>query len=622
MAYALAVTATGVTATEEPYIKDGVSQYKLDHLQGGSDRLVRMPIVRKPQDMDILETARLRQKHQDISLRKRQQTSSAYQASLYNDQGSQYLVSISVGTPPQNFSVTLDTGSADLWVPSSNCKKQSCPFGGFNTAKSTTFKQTPEKFSIQYGIGSVNGSYVQDTVTVSGVKISQQQFGLATHTKDILIAQESGDAAVNANGILGLGYPQLTAATTQNNPAYTPFVFNLVKEGLIQEPVFSVYMNSASRKGWSGEIIFGGVDPSKYDGDMFYLPVAKLQNHPNPTSEGNSNGGGGGSNSDNNGNGSGDSGNGGNSNSEGSDGNDDENDAAADEGDNNNELDSEAGIDDDIDGDDNDDSSFTETQKLRTMNLGNLSINIDDHINTQPLHKSNANGASSANYDGYYYWMVYGQGIAVRNGHQNPEFKLQKPGAFILDTGTTLSYLPNDVTISIATAMAGSNGFQLDRQSGLLVVDCATAKSKATLELQMSTTPSLKSSPITFSVKASELVIPLDGDSAESAKTCLFGIAPVGGSGGLGPNMFLIGDSMLRSSYLVFDMGKNRVGIAAAKGMGGVVNGTFAALSGSANSSVSGAAPSLHDAYYSSFWFGHLYGSLLFVLITFALHLY
>ncbi|ORZ21235.1 aspartic peptidase domain-containing protein [Absidia repens] len=396
-------------------------------------------------------------------------------------------------------------------------------------------------------------------------------------------------------------------------------------------------MNSASRKGWSGEIIFGGVDPSKYDGDMFYLPVAKLQNHPNPAPEGNNNGGSGdsNSNSDSNSNGSGnnnggdsnsngDSGNGRNGSGEDTNGNDSENDAVDVEDDNSNELDSDVGIDDDDNGDDDDvdSNSFTETHKLRTMDLGNFSINIDHHINTQALHQKNANDASSTNYDGYYYWMVYGQGIAVRNGHQNPEFKLQKPGAFILDTGTTLSYLPNDVTISIATAMAGSNGFQLDRQSGLLVVDCSTAKSKATLELQMSTTPSLKSTPITFSVKASELVIPLDGKSAESAKTCLFGIAPVGGSGGLGPNMFLIGDSMLRSSYLVFDMGKNRVGIAAAKGMGGVVNGTFAALSGSANSSVSGAAHSVHDAYSSSFWFGHLYGSLLFALITIALHLY
>jgi hypothetical protein len=36
-----------------------------------------------------------------------------FMASLYNDAGSQYLVEVSIGTPAQNFSVTLDTGRYD-----------------------------------------------------------------------------------------------------------------------------------------------------------------------------------------------------------------------------------------------------------------------------------------------------------------------------------------------------------------------------------------------------------------------------------------------------------------------------------------------------------------------------
>ncbi|KAI8333431.1 eukaryotic aspartyl protease-domain-containing protein [Chlamydoabsidia padenii] len=441
-----------------------------------------------------------------------------------------------------------------------------------------------EKFSIQYGIGSVNGTYVQDTVMVSGAKVSQQQFGLATHTKDILIPQDSSSSSspggtLDANGILGLGYPQLTAATTQNNPAYTPFVFNLVQQGLIQEPIFSVYMNSASQLGWSGEIIFGGVDTSKFEGDLVYLPVAKLQSHPSPSPEGEGNG------------------QGGYGGDEGGDDNDDDN-----------------------DDDSNMDGAFVEKHHLRTIDLEHLDIKIDQY-----LHKSDTNNTTTSDYQGYYYWMVYGQGIAVRNSRsndrqQNPQFKLQKPGAFILDTGTTLTYLPNDVAISIATAMAGSNGFQLDRQSGLLVVDCSTATSTATLELQMSTSPSLTSPPVTFAVKASELVIPLDGKTAATARTCLFGIAPVGGSGGgLGSNMFLIGDSMLRSSYLVFDMGKNVVGIAPAKGMGATVNGKGTSSSsfdgnGGGSTSSASSSSSRHGPLFGSLWFGQLYGPLFIAL--------
>ncbi|ORZ25582.1 aspartic peptidase domain-containing protein [Absidia repens] len=493
-----------------------------------------------------------------------------------------------------------------------------------------------EKFSIQYGIGSVNGTYVKDTVMVAGAKVPQQQFGLATYTKDILIPQDSNSggggsaSTVNANGILGLGYPQLTAATTQNNPAYTPFVFNLVQQGVIQEPVFSVYLNSASKQGWAGEIIFGGVDHSKYEGDLQYLPVAKLQSQPSPAPEGEGNGGSGsipgndGSGNDGSGNGgsgTGGSGTGGSGNDgsgsdgSGSDGSGSDGSGTGGSGTggsgtggsgNDGSGNGYGGYMDGGNPQKNNGSSLAQTQLLQI-------INFDNHNDLNPpLYQSDTGNTTSPNYNGYYYWMVYGQGIAVRNGVQSPEFKLQKPGAFILDTGSTLTYLPNDVAISIATAMAGSNGFQLDRQSGLLVVDCSTANSQATIELQMSTTSSLNSPPVTLSVKASELVIPLDGETAQSARTCLFGIAPVGGSGALGPNMFLIGDSMLRSAYLVFDMGQNRVGIAAAKGMGGMVNGTGTASSGGGSSSDTSGAQSMHKISIGSLWFGQLCLVLLF----------
>jgi hypothetical protein len=50
----------------------------------------------------------------DGTLRRR---ASSVAATLYNAQGDLlYLVNATVGTPPQHFSLQLDTGSSDIWV--------------------------------------------------------------------------------------------------------------------------------------------------------------------------------------------------------------------------------------------------------------------------------------------------------------------------------------------------------------------------------------------------------------------------------------------------------------------------------------------------------------------------
>ncbi|KAI8097871.1 aspartic peptidase domain-containing protein [Gilbertella persicaria] len=440
--------------------------------------IIRTPIIRNPRLGNPLEEAK--KKYQFLNKRSLLEKRDAFNASLYNDQGSQYLIQVGIGTPAQNFTVTLDTGSADLWVPSTDCPQSSCPFYRFDPSKSSTLKQLNAPFGIQYGIGSVNGTYYTDTVTVGGATVQNQQLGLASMTEDIMQPNPStggpGSSApdgyngtniqnVEANGILGLGYPGLTQANSQGEGAYNPFVFNLAEQKIINEPIFSIFLNSVSETGWSGEIIFGGIDETKFDGNLTYLPVASL------------------------------------------------------------------------------------------------------------ITRSSS-GSSSSSQPGYYYWMVYGQGLGVKNSDtgSNPSWRLRELGAFILDTGTTLTYLPTSVATDIVSAFAGERNYAYDRQSGVFIVDCKTAKSPARFELQMSQSSRISNSPLVLSVPASELVIPVDSNSADTASICMFGIAPLNGGGGLGNNLYLVGDSVLRSAYMVFDMGQNRVGLAATKQTGGAVS--------------------------------------------------
>jgi len=70
-----------------------------------------------------------------------------------------YYGSISVGTPPQIFNVQVDTGSSDLWIPSSSCTTTGCTqHRRFNSSKSSTYSGIPNgAFTIEYGSGTVKG---------------------------------------------------------------------------------------------------------------------------------------------------------------------------------------------------------------------------------------------------------------------------------------------------------------------------------------------------------------------------------------------------------------------------------------------------------------------------------
>ena len=72
---------------------------------------------------------------------------------------------ISIGTPAQKFLIDFDTGSSDLWVPSSSCTSSTCKSKSrFSASASSTASKKSGTFSIEYGDGStVSGPVYTDT---------------------------------------------------------------------------------------------------------------------------------------------------------------------------------------------------------------------------------------------------------------------------------------------------------------------------------------------------------------------------------------------------------------------------------------------------------------------------
>ncbi|XP_026720276.1 embryonic pepsinogen-like [Athene cunicularia] len=179
---------------------------------------------------------------------------------LLNTLDMEYYGAISIGTPPQDFTVVFDTGSSNLWVPSVSCTSLACQnHQMFNPSQSSTYKRTGQNLSIQYGTGAMEGTVGSDTVTLASLVDINQQFGLST--------TEPGQFFVHVkfDGILGLGYPNLAA------DGITPVFDNLVNESLLEENLFSVYL---SRETTGSVVIFGGIDESYFTGSISWVSVS------------------------------------------------------------------------------------------------------------------------------------------------------------------------------------------------------------------------------------------------------------------------------------------------------------------------------------------------------------
>ncbi|CCH59222.1 hypothetical protein TBLA_0B03830 [Henningerozyma blattae CBS 6284] len=188
-----------------------------------------------------------------------------HEVPLSNYMNAQYFADIKIGTPPQSFKVVLDTGSSNLWVPSKECGSLACYLHSkYNHDESSTYKANGSAFAIQYGSGSLEGYISQDVMEIGDLKITKQDFAEATSEPGISFAFGKFD------GILGLAYDTIAVNRV------VPPVYNAINQGLLDEPKFAFYLGDASKsKDNGGEAVFGGIDETKFEGDITWLPVRR-----------------------------------------------------------------------------------------------------------------------------------------------------------------------------------------------------------------------------------------------------------------------------------------------------------------------------------------------------------
>jgi len=125
--------------------------------------------------------------------------------------------------------------------------------------------------------------------------------------------------------------------------------------------------------------------------------------------------------------------------------------------------------------------------------------------------------------------------------------------AAVLDSGTTITYLPDDVAEMVFAELGAQYYEQLDA----VVLPCYTGQGNGTIDFGFggSGGPVIK-------VPISEIVLPLTLSTGEPATfsnkqpACQLGIQAAGDL------PILFGDTFLRSAYVVYDLANNRIGLA------------------------------------------------------------
>ncbi|KAF5382834.1 hypothetical protein D9757_007336 [Collybiopsis confluens] len=170
--------------------------------------------------------------------------------------GSLWAGSISIGTPPQNFLIDFDTGSSDLWVPSSSCTDSNCVSKNmYNASQSSTSAIQPGTFSLEYEDNSaVSGPIYKDTVTIAGVTAINQTFSPVTSL--------SSNFGGNRDGILGMAFISIS------NMSANPFFVTAGIQGAFQTNEFAFYLASSG-----SELDLGGVNPARYSGSIEFHDI-------------------------------------------------------------------------------------------------------------------------------------------------------------------------------------------------------------------------------------------------------------------------------------------------------------------------------------------------------------
>ncbi|KAJ6489972.1 aspartyl protease [Mycena sanguinolenta] len=183
-----------------------------------------------------------------------------------------YYLTLSIGTPPQQFNFEIDLASPYSWVADFTCAGFECEgiLELYDPSRSSSVTQISTGNSLEYGPVNVSGNFMKDAVQLTPYTVPSQFFLAANKV--------SADVETwPSSGIVGLAYQQTTQGSS--------FPMSLFSDsnGQLPSADMSFWVNRMNTADYDddpvgGAFTFGGTNTSLYTGAIEYLPTTAPSN--------------------------------------------------------------------------------------------------------------------------------------------------------------------------------------------------------------------------------------------------------------------------------------------------------------------------------------------------------
>lgn len=193
---------------------------------------------------------------------------------IAENDGSLWQGLITVGNPTQSFTVSFDTGSADLILPGPDCTTE-CKGRTKYDPEASSSSVDSGNFDIYGPDGSIRGEVYRDVVTLAGLSVRHYHAFTAyiILTTGFQVKNQTFGAALSytstfsstifpADGVLGMAFGGVSLFET------TPLIQALFEQKEVTAPVFAFKLASDG-----AELSLGGPNSRLYSGSFTYVSV-------------------------------------------------------------------------------------------------------------------------------------------------------------------------------------------------------------------------------------------------------------------------------------------------------------------------------------------------------------